>query len=242
MKTIIVDCGAELDSCEHPQNKFDDELKKLMPKIIAKYREQTLKPTGEIRRDYLEDFNDLVLNISEYYAKIKKFDVGDVEKAINGMRDLEDRSGSKMPSRVYSMIASLYLTLVERSDWNDVPKIVSYYEKAMELYKGILDFEKEPVLRSDILKRIGDCHWDVSQYENTAGNCRLAIQAYTEALKVRTFDKFSMDYAMTQNNLGNAYETLGEVENKATNCKLAIRHTMKLLKSIQKSSLNVTKE
>ncbi|MGC1120269.1 MAG: tetratricopeptide repeat protein [Candidatus Methanofastidiosia archaeon] len=31
-----------------------------------------------------------------------------------------------------------------------------------------------------------------------------------------------MDYATTQNNLGNAYETLGEVEDKSQNCKKAI--------------------
>jgi tetratricopeptide (TPR) repeat protein len=51
---------------------------------------------------------------------------------------------------------------------------------------------------------------------------KVSIAAYEEALKVTTLDRFPMDYAMTQNNLGNAYERLAEVENKADNCKKSI--------------------
>jgi tetratricopeptide (TPR) repeat protein len=39
-----------------------------------------------------------------------------------------------------------------------------------------------------------------------------------------------MDYAATQNNLGNAYRTLGEVDDKAGNCKQAIRSYQEALK------------
>jgi len=48
--------------------------------------------------------------------------------------------------------------------------------------------------------------------ENKAENCKKAIKAFEEALKVYTPERFPMDYAMTQNNLGNAYRTLAEVE------------------------------
>jgi len=44
---------------------------------------------------------------------------------------------------------------------------------------------------------------------------KIAIKAYKEALRVYTPERFPMDYAMTQNNLGAAYVTLAEVENKA---------------------------
>src|SRR5450759_1282879 len=54
-------------------------------------------------------------------------------------------------------------------------------------------------------------------------NCKKAIQAYEEALKVYTLDRFPMQYAMTHNNLGNAYRTLAEVEAKTENCKKAIQ-------------------
>ncbi|MEM2930854.1 MAG: tetratricopeptide repeat protein, partial [Thermoproteota archaeon] len=57
-----------------------------------------------------------------------------------------------------------------------------------------------------------------------------AIKAYEEALKVYTRERFPMDYAMTQNNLGNAYRTLAEVEDKAENCKKAIKAYEEALK------------
>jgi len=63
---------------------------------------------------------------------------------------------------------------------------------------------------------------------------KIAIKAYEEALKVRTLDRFPMDYAMTQNNLGNAYRTLGEVEAKAENCKKAIKAYEEALKVFTK--------
>ena len=55
-----------------------------------------------------------------------------------------------------------------------------------------------------------------------AENCKLAIQACHQALKVRTLELFPMDYATTQNNLGAAYGTLANVEDKAENCRKAI--------------------
>ena len=39
---------------------------------------------------------------------------------------------------------------------------------------------------------------------------------------VYSLERFPMDYAMTQNNLGNAYRTLAEVEDRAENCRKAI--------------------
>jgi tetratricopeptide (TPR) repeat protein len=57
-----------------------------------------------------------------------------------------------------------------------------------------------------------------------------AIEAYDEALKVYTYERFPMDYGMTQNNLGTAYSTLAEVEGKAENCKRAIEAYEEALK------------
>jgi len=51
---------------------------------------------------------------------------------------------------------------------------------------------------------------------------RLAIEAFEQALEAYTLDRFPMEYAFTQSNLGTAYNTLAEVEDKAGNCKRAI--------------------
>jgi tetratricopeptide (TPR) repeat protein len=53
-------------------------------------------------------------------------------------------------------------------------------------------------------------------------NCKEAIKAFEEALKVFTLDKFPIQCAGTHSNLGNAYSTLAEVEDKAKNCAKAI--------------------
>ena len=67
---------------------------------------------------------------------------------------------------------------------------------------------------------LGNIYWKISNYKDKAENCKKAIKAYEEALKVYTFARFPIQYAMTQNNLGTAYRTLAEVEDKAENCKL----------------------
>ncbi|TAK60247.1 MAG: tetratricopeptide repeat protein, partial [Bacteroidetes bacterium] len=67
-----------------------------------------------------------------------------------------------------------------------------------------------------------------------SANCKHAIRAYESALKVSTLEEFPMDYAMTQNNLGNAYSTLAEVEEKSANCKHAIRAYESALKVFSK--------
>jgi tetratricopeptide (TPR) repeat protein len=68
---------------------------------------------------------------------------------------------------------------------------------------------------------LGTAYRTLGEVEEKAENCKKAIKAYEEALKVYTLEDFPMDYGMTQNNLGNAYRTLGEVEEKAENCKKA---------------------
>jgi len=63
-----------------------------------------------------------------------------------------------------------------------------------------------------------------------ASYMKIAITAYNEALRSYTFSQFSMDYAITQNNLGNAYRTLAKVEDKVDNCRLAIKAFQEALK------------
>ncbi len=70
---------------------------------------------------------------------------------------------------------------------------------------------------------LGFIHTSLAGIEDTAANCRAAIRAYEAALQVYTCDRLPMDYAMTQNNLGNALRTLAGVEDTAANCRAAIR-------------------
>ncbi|MGB6873498.1 MAG: tetratricopeptide repeat protein [Dehalococcoidia bacterium] len=73
------------------------------------------------------------------------------------------------------------------------------------------------------LLRLGDRAYAIGTVElEKAEYMKTAITAYEEALRTYTLERFPMDYAMIQNNLGSAYGTLAEVEAKAENCKKAI--------------------
>ncbi|WP_141705457.1 tetratricopeptide repeat protein, partial [Microcystis aeruginosa] len=62
-----------------------------------------------------------------------------------------------------------------------------------------------------------------------ADNLENAIAACQEALKVRTLDEFPQDWAMTQNNLANAYrdrirgEKADNLENAIAACQEALK-------------------
>jgi tetratricopeptide (TPR) repeat protein/energy-coupling factor transporter ATP-binding protein EcfA2 len=88
--------------------------------------------------------------------------------------------------------------------------------------------EKEKARISNML---GNIYWNLSNYKvEKAENCRKAIEAFEEALKVYSLKRFPIQYAMTQNNLGMAYKTLAEVEAKGENCKKAIEACKEALK------------
>ncbi|MCJ7459122.1 MAG: tetratricopeptide repeat protein, partial [candidate division Zixibacteria bacterium] len=71
---------------------------------------------------------------------------------------------------------------------------------------------------------LGDIRLEKAEY------LKIAIKAYEEALKVYTLERFPMQYAVTQNNLGNAYGTLSEIDAKADNCTKAIKAFEEALK------------
>ena len=65
---------------------------------------------------------------------------------------------------------------------------------------------------------------------NKAIYMKTAIKAYEKALEFYTLEEFPEDYALLQNNLGNAYGSLAEVEDKAENCSRAMEAYNKALK------------
>jgi len=76
----------------------------------------------------------------------------------------------------------------------------------------------------DALFRLGNRAYEIGTIRlEKAAYMKIAIKSFEEALKVRTLERFPMQYAITQINLGNAYRTLAEVEDKAENCKRAIK-------------------
>jgi len=230
LKVEVVDKDASLHDSKYPKNVTEKAIDKLMPRIIEEYNELSLKSVGKVSSDYLQRFHAVSLEVAEYYGGRVRFSVEDVENAIEEIKNLERDSGTKVPSQVYSTIASLYISLAERTEWRKVREIVDYYNRSLEIYKGILQSESDLALQSETQKKSGDIYWELSQYQGKAENCKKAITAFKEALKVRTLERFPMDYAMTQNNLGTAYVTLADVEANAENCKKATKAFKEALK------------
>ena len=104
----------------------------------------------------------------------------------------------------------------------------TYLENIINLEKtDLLVFDEMITTFSDspdVLYKIGNRAYETGYYIlEKADYMKAAIKTYQKALEVWTLERFPMDYAMTQNNLGNAYGTLGEIEEKAQNCKLAVK-------------------
>ncbi|HUU62501.1 MAG TPA: hypothetical protein VMX96_01045, partial [Dehalococcoidia bacterium] len=226
----IVNKDVSLDNPKYPSNVIEKSIEKLMSRIVDEYK-QSLKRTGMIGPDYLQEFHEVVIKISEYYGGIREFGVDDIKNTVQEIGTLEKASDTNIPSQIYSTIASLYVSLAQKTDWKDVNKITDYYSESIAIYKRILEFETDPNLKSQTQKKIGDAYWELSQYYvDKQGKLTEAIDAYEEALKVYALERFPMDYALTQNNLGTAYSTLAGVEAKAENCRKAINAFEEALK------------
>jgi hypothetical protein len=117
----------------------------------------------------------------------------------------------------------VYLEHIVKPD-TTIP-ILELFEQMLSTFPGI----PEPLfMLGNRAYTLGEIDLDRAKY------MRLAIQAFAEALKVYTFDRFPIQYATTQNNLGNAYSTLAEVEDKSENCKKAKKAYEETLKVFTK--------
>ncbi len=108
--------------------------------------------------------------------------------------------------------------------------IVELNHSELPVFEEILSiFAETP----EALFKIGNRAYEIGSVKlQKASYMKIAIEAYQNALKIRTVEQFPIHYAMTQNNIGNAYRTLAEVEDKALNCKKAIEACQNALKII----------
>jgi tetratricopeptide (TPR) repeat protein len=112
---------------------------------------------------------------------------------------------------------------------DNVGEIISFsFELGLDdVFDEMLDLFKDD---AEALFLLGCKAWEVSSISHHVRSIKTSIKAYNEVLKVYIIDKYPYQYAMTQNNLGNAYSELSIVEDKAENCKKAIKAYTKALK------------
>ncbi|MBI2486352.1 MAG: tetratricopeptide repeat protein, partial [Deltaproteobacteria bacterium] len=225
INTTLVDSDAERSSSEHPRNKVQKEIEALISRMVENYCEQSLKLVSGIGSDDLLRFRKTILDILEHHARERELGIEEIDNAYNEILRLEESYGvniSPQISRVYSLLAHLYTSLAQKNEWDKSDEWKASFNKAIEIYERILEFETESILQSSVHKKVGDIYLKTSEYEDKRENCKRAIGSYEEALKFYNLETFPADYASTQNNLGVSYDTLAEVENKAENCKKAI--------------------
>jgi len=156
------------------------------------------------------------------------FDLYELEKAMQNfqkasdlVKELKDekyKSNGKMIT--FHNIGCVYKELAQ---WKDAQKCLE--DSLEESFKLDVDLRK-----ANTLSNISDIYFQLNKPKMAIEKLFQSIQAFQETLKVCTLEHFPMGYAMTQNNLGNAYCTFANVEDKAGNCNKAIQAFNETLK------------
>jgi tetratricopeptide (TPR) repeat protein len=87
---------------------------------------------------------------------------------------------------------------------NMAKEALTIYTKNLKLVSE----KNEPEMYGHIKNNEGICYTRLSAVSDKEDNLTKAIRACEEALKVYTIERYPVNYATTQNNLGNAYSTL----------------------------------
>ncbi|MEN3010001.1 MAG: hypothetical protein ABDI20_03310 [Candidatus Bipolaricaulaceae bacterium] len=150
--------------------------------------------------------------------------------------------------RVWTVVQKVFHENPEAMEREEVPVVLAKLQflrlagNIVRFYEGILlealpDLPERDRLAQEIwtvlraqedavaFKEIGDSwneEYSPAYQRDPRGALRQAIAAYDEVLRVWTPEEKPLEYAMTQNNLGTAYERLAAHEDPVANLKLAI--------------------
>ncbi|NER48657.1 MAG: tetratricopeptide repeat protein, partial [Symploca sp. SIO1A3] len=95
------------------------------------------------------------------------------------------------------------------------------YERAISLYKQSLAISREIGAQQTEAASLSNLGKAYQFLGDKASNLETAIAAYQDALQIHTHEAFPVDWAMTQNNLANAYSDRIRGD-KASNLEAAI--------------------
>ncbi|NYT02248.1 MAG: hypothetical protein GKC10_05790 [Methanosarcinales archaeon] len=91
-----------------------------------------------------------------------------------------------------------------------------------EALLAVSDIPESRELQASVQVNLGDVCSSLAEAGEDLEDCRRAVEAYQEALKVRGAKSHSREWAAVQSRLGAAYRRLGEREDKEVNCRKAI--------------------
>ena len=185
--------------------------------------------------EYLARFQEITLQILEYYTDAIQFDYHDVDRAMEEIDELERKSEIRVPFKVHEIFSSLYVTLAKGYISSKPNKAVDLFRKGIYIREKILRNEPEVLVRAENLLNLGSDYDDLAKVRDLEENLHRAIKAYQEALTIYTKEEHPIKYADTQNALGIGYWTLAEVRDAQENLE-------KTLRALQEALTIYTKE
>ncbi|GIU71910.1 MAG: hypothetical protein KatS3mg003_1389 [Candidatus Nitrosocaldaceae archaeon] len=217
----IFEWNARYEDQNHISKVLEEELKKFDNDIRNEAQKILTKGVSSDHRfiKHIENLVSSIFNAEEYNLNMVK--------SIH--REIEEFAKSNNIQLTYDILKSIaeaYEAVAERSHQLDTNSKIEAYESALNMYDDIINkFKDDKEIYASAHFKIGYLSIELITYKGLDKKklVKKAIKAYEEALTIRTKDKYPLDYAMTLNNLGNAYRTLAEVEDKAENCKKAIK-------------------
>ncbi len=240
----IFEWKARNDDPKHISNVLEEELDKYKDDIE---KESTRVLTKDVSYERLKPFiTNLVSSI--FNAESVNLDtIKDIHKSIESLSDLS------LSYEILRTIADAYVAVADRSHQLDVKSKVDAYKSALQVCDEIIYKFKDKEVYAETQFKIGYLYNELITYEGLEKQDLIekTIQAYQEALSIYTKDAYPLQYAMTQNNLGAAYQTLAEIEDKDKNCKKAIdayQEALEIVKDIPnlyqqiKSNLEIARE
>ena len=129
----------------------------------------------------------------------QELDILDKERVRGLLTEMKD---VKLPRDVRRMAAETYVS--KAGELADFTEGVKSLNSAIDIYREVLEsvsVKYDPVLFADTQRKIGDAHLGLVFYQEEKKNCKDAITAYEEALKVFTEAEFPERHQAIAHNL-----------------------------------------
>lgn len=227
---IKINSKAAIDDKNHPKIVLKAEIEKIKSDVTDEYNRILLESEPLIKGEHFENFQSVVIEISDFIIKSKEFNKKDLDDKISKLNSIEINTRINLPHQIYSNIAALYKKLGNSTYMQDTAHAKSCYLNSVVLYKKIMNIVDDKLIHAKSYFNLGIIYNKLSDYDDKIQYAKKAIASFKMSLEVYTLKHFPNDYINTQNNIGNSYGSLAEIENMVLNSEKAIDAFNKALK------------
>lgn len=222
VKVLIVDRNAEMNSSLNPKIAILNEIDRLKSKITEECDKLILKESRN-DKDYFS--KNIVDKLMIYILKKEEIKEEDLEQIYQEVKKFENIYCRFLSPIIYKHLATLFMVLANKlriNESKDIMEIKKYYEKAIDIFKDLSKYEREPIELSKIYLSIGNSYFQISHFYEEIENCKNSIFHYKRALNPYVTDYFKDIFAEIKLKVGVAFTRLAHFENEGKNCLNAI--------------------